>query len=149
MNAQGFRAAPQVPPCGKRARITLGVAVLAVFVPGTVQARLAERGRSQNVQLVHVANGLLTINVHEVPLSKLLKEIARHSGLALQGQASIAEWITVQFQQVRLEDGLRSILDGQSYALEYSLVTSDEDHIDLPPTVVPLVMRELDSFLCS
>ena len=134
MNEQVFRAATQAPPCGRWAQITLGVAVLTIFVPGTVQARPAERSRSQNVQRVHVANGLLTINVHEVHLSMLLEEIARQSGLALEGQASIAEWITVQFQQIRLEEGLRVIVDGQSYTLEYSLVTRNEGDIARVPT---------------
>ena len=134
MNEQVFRAATQVPPCGRWARMTLGVSVLAVFGRGTVQARPAKRSRSQNVQRVHVANGLLTINVHEAPLSTLLEEIARHSGLALEGQASIAEWITVQFQQIKLEEGLRVILEGQSYALEYLLVTHNEGNIARVPT---------------
>ena len=115
-------------------RCTLGVALLAAVVAGTVDARPAGRGRSQNVQLVHVSGGLLTVNVHEVPLSTLLEEIARHGGLALEGQASLAGRITVQFRQIRLEDGLRSILQGQSYALEYSLKTRDRSDIARVPT---------------
>ena len=67
------------------------------------------------------------MNVRETSLKELLEEIARQSGLVLEGEASIAERITVQFHQLHLEEGLRVILDGQSYALEYSLSTRDED----------------------
>ena len=134
MHEQVLRAATRVPAGAKWARMIFGVALLAVFVPGAVQARTAERSRSQNAQLVHVANGLLTIDVHEASLRKLLEEVARQSGLTVEGQASIAEWITVQFQEIRLEEGLRLLLDDQSYALEYSLLTRGEGNIARVPT---------------
>ncbi len=112
----------------KRKILIFGVALLAAFMCGlrVPQARPAEPERTRGVQLVHVANGLLTVNVRETSLKELLEEIARQSGLALEGEASIAERITVQFHQLHLEEGLRVILDGQSYALEYSLATRDE-----------------------
>ena len=40
--------------------------------------------------------------------------------LDLRGHDSIADRITIQFQLLRLEEGLRLILDGQSYAVEYA-----------------------------
>ena len=106
-----------------------GVALLAAFMCGArvPQARPAEPERTPGAQLVHVANGLLTVNVRETSLKELLEEIARQSGLVLEGEASIAERITIQLHQLHLEEGLRVILDGQSYALEYSLATRDED----------------------
>ena len=113
----------------KRNILLFGVALLAAFMCGVrvPQARPAEPERTPSVQLVQVANGLLTVNVREISLKELLEEIARQSSLALEGEASIAERITVQFHQLHLEEGLHVILDGQSYALEYSLATRDED----------------------
>ena len=114
--------------------MSLCVALLAVFVPGTVYARPVERGRSQNAQLVRVANGLVTIDVHEAPLSDLLEEITRQTGLALEGQASLTDRVTAQFQQMSLDEALRVVLDGQSYALEYSLVAPDGGDTARVPT---------------
>ena len=106
-----------------------GVAPLAAFMCSlrVPQARPAEPERTRGVQRVHVADGLLTVNVRDASLKGLLEEIARQSGLALEGEASIAERITVQFHQLPLDEGLRVILDSQSYALECSLATRDED----------------------
>ena len=114
--------------------MTLCVALLAVFLPFAAQAQPTESERSQNAQLVHAANGLLTLDVHEASLSDLLKEIARKSGLALEGQASLTERVTAQFQQMRLDEALRVVLDGQSYALEYSLVAPAGGGVTRVPT---------------
>ena len=122
--------------------MTLGVVVLAVFVSGAAQAQPTESERSQNVQLVRVANGLLTLDVHEALLSDLIEEIARQSGLVLEGQTSLIERITAQFQQMRLDEALRVVLDGQSYALEYSLVAGDGGGLGRIPTRLRIFRRE-------
>ena len=102
---------------------------LTALIPacGALQARPTEPEHSQGVRLIHFADGLLTVNVRDARLSELLEEIARQSGLALQGHRSLADPITVELRQRPLEEGLRVILDDQSYALEYSLERRDED----------------------
>ena len=77
----------------KRKILIFGVALLAAFMCGArvPQARPAEPERTPGAQLVHVANGLLTVNVRETSLKELLEEIARQSGLVLEGEASIAD----------------------------------------------------------
>ena len=72
-----------------------------------------------NPPLVHVAEGLLTVEADEASLKELLEEIARRSGFTLQGQGLISKRITIQLEEVRLDVGLQRVLEGYRYGLQY------------------------------
>lgn len=105
----------------------VGIILLSTCLPavGAPPPRPAEAERSQR-ELVQVADGRLTVDVREASLSEVLEEIARQSGLVLKGHTSIDVRIDAQFDRLPLEHGLRVILDGQRYAVRYSLVTGDD-----------------------
>ena len=72
-----------------------------------------------NPPLVHVTEGLLTVEADEASLKELLEEIARRSGFTLQGQGAISKRITIQLEEVRLDVGLQRVLEGYRYGLQY------------------------------
>lgn len=62
-------------------------------------------------------DGLLSVDVHEALLGDVLDEIAQQSGLLLKGHRSLADKVTVKFEQLPVEQALHLILRGQSYGM--------------------------------
>lgn len=106
---------------GHGVRVTLGIAVVAAFMLVSVSlwALTAEPGQVQSVHVVAVVDGLVTVHVRDALLSEVLDEIAGQTGLRIEGHASMADRITIELDQLSLEDALRLILDDQRYALYY------------------------------
>ena len=105
--------------------VTLGIAVVAACMSVSVAslAQPAEPGRlpSAHVVAVVVVHGLVSVQVRDAPLNVVLDEIARQTGLIIEGHVAIDSRIAIDFEQLGLEAALRQILEGQSYALEYAL----------------------------
>jgi len=99
---------------------------------GQAAARVApERGA-----VVHVSDGLLSVRAQDASLGELLEEVASQTGMTLEGHGSIANRITIQFDQLPVEEGLLMLLRGQSY-----LLVSREKGGDAPTALVPEVLR--------
>ena len=127
MNDRPFRAATTVSPCGHGVMVTLGAAVLvAAFTPVSVPAQGRGESIRPHVQRVEVSHGLVTVNVRDASLSQVLEEIARQTDLTIGGLDSIADRITIQFDQLSLTDALEVLLDERSYALAYALEIRDK-----------------------
>lgn len=111
--------------------VTLGIAVVAACIPVAVAslAQQAEPGRLQSAHVVAVVvvHGLVSVHVRDAPLSLVLDEIARQTGLRIEGHASIAGRITIDLDQLSVAEALRLILDDQRYALEYALEAHPDD----------------------
>ena len=95
-------------------------------------ARPAEQ--RQSVHVVEVAHRLVTMQVRNASLSEVLDEIARQTGLVIEGHATVDSRITIDLEQLDLEAALRLILEGQSYALEFALETipDERDNVRVP-----------------
>ena len=66
----------------------------------------------------------------------MLEDVARQIGLTLEGHVSPAHRITIQFDQLPVEEALHLLLRGQSY-----LVVSRERREDAPARLIPDVIR--------
>ncbi len=124
MNEPVPRTASGAAPSGHGMRVTLGVAVVAACaacMPVSVAALTRPIEQLQNVHVVEVANRLVTVQVRSAPLNEVLDEIARQTGLIIEGHVAIDSRIAIDLEQLGLEAALRQILEGQSYALEYAL----------------------------
>ena len=119
-----------------RCDVTLVLVVVVGLVRpfGAAPSQLPANRSVVNSPLVHVAEGLLTVEADDASLKDLLEEIARRSGFTLEGQGSISERITIQFEEVRLEAGLQCLLDGHRYGLQYPLGRGKARH----PADVPI-----------
>ena len=91
-------------------------------------------------RIVSVFGDRLTVDVQDVPLSDLLEEVARRTGLVLKGHASLNERATVKFEALPIEQGLQLILRGQSYGL----LSRRTAHRSASPIGTPGELRILD-----
>lgn len=107
-------------------RGVLCVVVLAMTPGAVFEARAAVGGGGQE-QLVRVVDGALTVDVRDMPLRELLEEIARQAGLVIEYEASPDTRVTARLPRMGLDDGLHELLNGHSYALEYSASSRDRD----------------------
>ena len=125
--------------------VTLGIAVVAACLSVSVSslAQPAEPGRLQSAEVVAVVvdvvvvHGLVSVQVRDAPLNVVLDEIARQTGLRIEGHASIADRITIELDQVGLAEALRLILDDQRYVLEYAFEALPDaaEHVRVPQRV--------------
>ena len=86
--------------------------------------------------VVHASDGLLSVRAQGASLGDLLEDVARQTGLTLEGHVSIANRITIQFDQLPVEEALHLLLRGQSY-----LLVSREKRGHAPTILVPEVIR--------
>ena len=90
--------------------------VQAEDVPKATKTQTQQSQRALSIQF---ANDLLTVNAKNVPLQELLREIARQSGLSVEGSGLLEGRVTIQFDRLALDEGLRLILRRYSFALVY------------------------------
>ena len=102
--------------------LTVGFALFATRIEARDTLRMTE-GQGQSSPsgvFVHFADDHLPVKARDVPLRKLLEEIARQSGLTLVLRDALEDDITIEFNRLSLDEGLRRILRQQSFAVEYS-----------------------------
>jgi hypothetical protein len=58
---------------------------------------------------VKVNEGYLSVNAYHAPLAKVLNEIGKQAGIAVDGNIGPEETITIQFDEVALEEGLKRL----------------------------------------
>ncbi len=85
----------------------------------------AQTKQSQSALSIQFANDLLTVDAKDVPLRELLQEIAGQSGLSVEGSGSLEDRVTIQFDQLALDEGIRMILRRHSFALVYAQKTPE------------------------
>jgi type II secretory pathway component GspD/PulD (secretin) len=101
------------------------IAVVLLCLVNTVQAEDVAKAtkpqtqQSQRALSVQFDNDLLTVKAEDVPLQEVLQEIARQSDLSVEGSRLLEDKITIQFDRLALDEGLRLILRRYSFALVY------------------------------
>jgi hypothetical protein len=70
--------------------------------------------------VVEVRDDLLTVKVQQMPLEQVLKEVAQQSGIRLRIQGSLAEPVSVVFEDLPLDDGLKRLLKDRNFVLMYT-----------------------------
>ena len=83
------------------------------------KATKTQTQQSQSALSIQFDNDLLTVKAKDIPLQELLQEIARQSGLSVEGSGLLEDKITIQFDRLALDEGLRLILCRYSFALVY------------------------------
>ena len=58
---------------------------------------------------VKVSDGYLSVNAREAPLVKIFEEIRKQAKIAVDGSMKPEEKITIQFEHVALEEGLKRL----------------------------------------
>ena len=76
--------------------------------------------------LVRFFNGDLSVRVKAFSLRELLEEIAIQGGFRLVVYTTLDDRVTLEFQKLPLDQGLRRILRDRSYLLEYSWLSSNK-----------------------
>jgi len=71
----------------------------------------------KNSHLIQYSDGFLTVNVQDVSLLELLQEIAHQCGLTVMVYGELDDRITIQFEELALDKGLRFILRQHNFIL--------------------------------
>ena len=84
-----------------------------------------------------VQKGFLSVEIDNTPLEEVLMAIAQQNGfkrLKVQGNAALANKISIKFQNLPLDHGIQRILRGRSYSLIYAQTKWDRGKG--PPTTL-------------
>jgi hypothetical protein len=98
----------------------LFVGLLISLAGGPDPARAADEPKPEGAFVVKVDRERLTVRLQGVPLHAALKAIERESGVALALLGPLREEITIAFDDLPLEQGLRRLLGNRSYILFYA-----------------------------
>lgn len=106
---------------GRRLRPVAFALSLAILTGGTTGIRSAEAAAAvaQDGLEVDYAGGLLTVRAADVPLSRVLSEIAEAAGFRLVLEGDLDRPVTRRLAKVSLDRGLERLLDGISYMRTY------------------------------
>lgn len=95
--------------------------VTSVAVADAKSAATEARPQAQHDSgSVQIANGLLSVDVENVSLEKLLREIAAKANLTLMLSGRLEERVTIVFNALPLDKALQRLLRNHNFALEYS-----------------------------
>jgi len=97
------------------------VMIAELGIPYTFELGLNRSAQidSKNLQVMF-KNGLLTFSATEVELEAALHQISEKSNLEVRVKGSISGKVTLSFEKLTLEEGLRRLLRNQNYAFTYS-----------------------------
>jgi HEAT repeat protein len=98
----------------------LFVTLLFSLSGGFDPARAEEEPKPEGAFVVKVDGERLTVRLQGIPLHAALKAIERESGVALALLTPLTEEITIAFENLPLEQGLRRLLGNHSYILFYA-----------------------------
>ena len=84
--------------------------ILLAFMITSAQAAQEPTAKdtSESFQ-VKVSDGYLSVNAREAPLVKIFDEIRKQAKIAVDGSIAPEEKITIQFERVALEEGLKRL----------------------------------------
>jgi hypothetical protein len=98
----------------------LFVGLLISLAGGPGPARAADEPKPEGAFVVKVDGERLTVQLEGIPLQAAMKAIERESGVALALLTPLTEEITIAFDDLPLEQGLRRLLGNRSYILFYA-----------------------------
>ncbi|OGW17570.1 MAG: hypothetical protein A3G93_01345 [Nitrospinae bacterium RIFCSPLOWO2_12_FULL_45_22] len=91
----------------------------------------------KNISFIKIQNDLLTVRLKDTPLQKVLKEIARQSGLKILLYIPIEDKVSLEFYALPLERGLHRILCDKNHIFLYFKTKSE------PGKFSPIRLREV------
>ena len=87
--------------------ISLGI--FSLFLPSISFSQNDSSSRTQEVIQVKVENGLLSVELENAKLQRVLQEVGRQANLHIEGLEIAGGEITQKFENVPLEEGLKKI----------------------------------------
>ncbi|HXV79563.1 MAG TPA: HEAT repeat domain-containing protein [Candidatus Binatia bacterium] len=87
----------------------------------------AQPAADSSIETVTVERGRLTLSVQNALLGEVLEAIGEEAGIAIEIHGDLSKRITTSFNDILLEEGLRQLLRGQSFALSYAPSASDAE----------------------
>jgi HEAT repeat protein len=106
------------------------VSFVSFFSPVRLHAA-AQPMADSSIEEVAVERGRLTLSVQNALLAEVLQAIGEKAGIAIEIRGDLTERITTSFTDILLEEGLRQLLRGQSFALSYAPSASDAKRTSL------------------
>ena len=80
----------------------------------------ADTPKGEEIFEVKFENGQLSVKLKNSPLEKVLKEIMSQSGAKIWLNDSIDTTITIEFQNLPIEEGVRKIIKNKNYAFVFA-----------------------------
>jgi hypothetical protein len=88
------------------------------FTPAIVQAA-AQPAAASSIK-VEVEQGRLSLDVRDAPLVHVMRALPQQSGIAIKLHGELTDRITDSFTDMALEEGIRRLLRGKSFAFTYA-----------------------------
>jgi hypothetical protein len=82
-------------------------------------AKPAATKDKQPARVITYRNDKLTIHVQDVPVREVLDEIGRQAGAEIRGELTTPFSVTVDFDDIDMNEGLRRLLRDQNFAIGY------------------------------
>ncbi len=122
----------------KRAKFTVllltGFLVLPFF--GWCAGGAGTEARSGTSYVLTLQHDHLSAAIENLPLRDVLEKLSRLTDIEVSLEGSVGdESVTVEFKNLPLEDGIRRILQGKSFALTYTQTSFSKGHAALPKVV--------------
>jgi HEAT repeats len=120
-----MRSTPSVQPPGAPAPANEGTAnASASKLSAPLSATSATAPQAQKPIQVELNGTRLSVVADKQPLSQVLREVARVTGITVRGAETVPQPISVHFTNLPLEEGLRNMLAGVDYALMGTATTA-------------------------
>jgi hypothetical protein len=106
------------------------ISAVSCVTPVMLQAA-AQPIADSSIEDVVVERNRLTLSVQNALLAEVLQAIGEKAGIAIEIRGDLTERITTSFTDILLEEGLRQLLRGQSFALSYAPSARDAKRTSL------------------
>jgi hypothetical protein len=93
--------------------------ILFLFMPVFSAGASASNKTVDNSSVIQVEDNLLTVKVRDIPLKKVLMEIAKQKHIKFDFYASADDPLITNFSSLPMEKGLARLLRNYSYAFTY------------------------------
>jgi hypothetical protein len=87
------------------------------------------QGAEADTDVIKYADGRLTIDVVEVPLPTVLREIGKQTGARVEAQGLDTVQVTDEFTKMPLDAAVRRLVAGRNYTLIYGKVTGSDGKV--------------------
>jgi len=128
MCSQGVRAPRVMPPPTLRAWVVFQAVCLAGYLivvppvlnqPGAISAAASQAVPDPAIHMT-IHQGLLTVNVRDVPLTDLLRVIGKQAALRVTIYGALNTSVTDSFADVPLDHGIKRLVRGEGLILIYT-----------------------------
>jgi hypothetical protein len=115
---------------GKDMLASIFLALMTTLAQAAQRPTVKDPGESFQVKF---NEGYLSVNAYHAPLVKIFDEIGKQAGIAVDGSIGPEETITIQFERVVLEEGLKRL--AKNISIVYTQTPKDKT-----PRIVKIVI---------